>query len=111
MKTLNLLNESYHQKESILEYLKTIKMELMENGISEIGLFGSFAKNSADLYSDIDIVIKSSPSFSKKFKGIDSFLFLDDLREKIERKFQRKVDICDASGLKNRSIIEGAIYA
>ena len=99
------------QKEHILNYLGNIKSELMKNGIEKIGLFGSYAKDSADLYSDIDIVIKTSPSFVKKFKGIDSFLFLDDLRKRIEMKFQRPVDICDEAGLKNRSIIEGAIYA
>ncbi len=99
------------QKENILNYLGNIKSELMKNGIEKIGLFGSFARGSADLYSDIDIVIKTSPSFVQKFKGVDSFIYLDDLRKDIEKKFQRKVDICDESGLENRFIIKDAIYA
>ena len=99
------------QKENILNYLANIKSELANNGIEKIGLFGSFARDSADLYSDIDIVIKTSSLFAKKFKGVDSFIYLDDLRKKIEKKFQRKVDICDESGLRNRSVIEDAIYA
>ncbi len=98
-------------KESILAYLGNIKAELKENGIEKIGLFGSFARGSADLYSDIDIVIKTSPSFVKKFKGVDAFLFLDDLRKSIEKKFQRKVDICDETGLNNKFIVKDAIYA
>ena len=99
------------QKEQILSYLATIKNDLSVNGIDKIGLFGSFAKGSADLYSDIDIVIQTSPTFVKKFKGIKSFLFLDDLRKDIENKFKRPVDICDETGLKNLSVIEGAVYA
>jgi len=99
------------QKENILDYLGAIKRELKKDGIEKIGLFGSFARDNADLYSDIDIVIKTSSSFAKKFRGADSFIFLDGLRKKIERKFQRKVDICDEAGLRNRSVIKDAIYA
>ena len=44
-------------KEIILEYLSSIKEELNQDGIVEIGLFGSYAKDKADLASDIDIVI------------------------------------------------------
>ncbi len=99
------------EKEDILNYLVQIKSDLLKNGIERIGLFGSFAKGNADLFSDIDIVIKTSPTFADKFKGIDSFLFLDNLRGSIEEKFKRPVDICDEAGLKNLSVIEDAIYA
>jgi len=99
------------QKEHILDYLKNIKNELIENGIEKIGLFGSFAKGKADLYSDIDIVIKTTPVFVKKFDGIKGFLFLEDLRQKLQKQFHRQVDICDEAGLKHKNIIEDAIYA
>lgn len=46
-------------KEEILNYLKEIKPKLKEDGITEIGLFGSYAKGTNDIASDIDIVIKS----------------------------------------------------
>jgi len=99
------------QKEQILSYLSNIKSTLMQNGIERIGLFGSFAKDKEDLYSDIDIVIKTTPVFVKKFDGIQGFLFLEDLRKNLENKFHRQVDICDESGLKHKNIIEDAIYA
>jgi hypothetical protein len=99
------------QKKQILSYLSDIKSTLMQNGIERIGLFGSFAKDQEDLYSDIDIVIKTTPVFIKKFDGVKGFLFLEDLRKNLENKFHRPVDICDESGLKHKSIIKDAIYA
>ncbi len=99
------------QKEHILSYLSDIKSSLVQNGIERIGLFGSFAKDKADLYSDIDIVIKTTPAFIKKFDGVQGFLFLEDLRKSLENRFHRHVDLCDESGLKHKFIIKDAIYA
>ena len=89
-------------KESILKYLKSIKPKLQKDGIEKIGLFGSFAKDQADLYSDIDIAIQTSEKFTKKFRGIKAFLYLEDLKKSINQKLHRKIDICDESGLKDK---------
>ncbi len=97
-------------KDEILAYLKKLKPILQKEGIEKIGLFGSFAKDNADLLSDIDIVIKTNNTFIKKYKSINGFLYLDNLRENIKRRFNRNVDICDESGLKNKEIIKDSIY-
>ena len=99
------------KKEQIISYLTSIKKDLMKNGIEKIGVFGSFARDSADLNSDIDIVIKTTPAFVEKFDGVKGFLFLEDLRNDLRRKFHKNIDICDESGLKNREIIKDVIYA
>jgi len=99
------------KKEEILEFLGSIKDELRQNGIEKVGLFGSFAKDSADLLSDIDIVIKTSDYFVKKNRGIRGLLYLDDLKRRIKNRFYRDVDICDESGLKNKKVLSEAIYA
>ena len=98
-------------KQQILSYLQVIKNELNKNGIKKIGLFGSFAKDSADLFSDVDIVIKTGDDFVKKHRGIEGFLYFDRLKKILEREFGRRVDICDESGLKDKSIIKEVIYA
>jgi len=99
------------ERKEILAYLSSLKSYLGENGIEKIGLFGSFAGQKADEYSDIDIVIKTTPAFVKKYDGVTGFLFLEDLRRGIQNRFHRQVDICDEAGLKNTAIIGGAIYA
>ena len=48
-------------KEYILNFLTTHKQELQNNyALTKIGLFGSYAKNTANENSDIDIVIQST---------------------------------------------------
>lgn len=70
--------------------------KLKNDRIVELGLFGSFAKDKADVASDIDIVICSSEIFIKKFDGFQALIYLDELREKLMKKFKRQVvDICD----------------
>ncbi|HEH4490153.1 TPA: nucleotidyltransferase domain-containing protein [Campylobacter coli] len=65
------------KKENILKYLSSIKKELNQDGIIEIGLFGSYAKDKADIASDIDIVICSSEKFLKNFRGFEGAIYLD----------------------------------
>ena len=45
-------------RSQIITFLKDIKSELADDGISTLGLFGSFARDEAGVYSDIDIAIK-----------------------------------------------------
>ncbi|EAK0465449.1 hypothetical protein MU007_000348 [Campylobacter upsaliensis] len=41
------------EKQNILNYLRKRKTKLNEDGIIEFGLFGSFAKDEADLANDV----------------------------------------------------------
>jgi len=72
-------------KEYILNFLTTHKQELQSNyALTKIGLFGSYAKNTANENSDIDIVIQST----KK-----DFFLRDDLKEYLEANFKLPVDV------------------
>ena len=101
-------------KEPILLYLKELKPSLQKEGISEIGLFGSFAKDEATIYSDIDVFIRTTKAFWDKYEGgCGAACFLDDFRVKIAKHFKKEVDLCDLSGLKEdrmADFLEGAIY-
>lgn len=100
-------------KEPILRYLKELKPKLEKEGITEIGLFGSFAKDEATIYSDIDIFIKTTDEFRKKHLGFAGFGFLEDLRQDIAKHFDKEVDLCDITGIKEdkrAEFFKGAIY-
>ncbi|MEA3553369.1 MAG: nucleotidyltransferase domain-containing protein [Campylobacterota bacterium] len=72
-------------KSDILNFLSTNKKELQDTFLlTKIGLFGSYAKDTATENSDIDIAI----STIKK-----DFFLRDDLKEYLEEKFQRPVDV------------------
>lgn len=101
------------QYDEIMAYLKTLKPELEKEGIILLGLFGSFVKKSADEKSDIDILIETTDRFVQKYRGWSAFAYIDEhLRNRIEEKFHRKVDIFDKnsdSPLKKR-ILEEVCY-
>ena len=63
-------------KESILCYLKELKAEFSQEGITTFALFGSFAKDTQGVYSDIDVAIAK-------------------IKDKIRKKFHRNSDVFD----------------
>ena len=101
-------------KEPILLYLKELKPSLEKEGISKIGLFGSFAKDEATIYSDIDVFIRTTKAFREKHRGFAGFSFLENLRTKIAEHFNKEVDLCNIVSFdkeKQHRFLKDAIYA
>ena len=74
---------------NILSYLKDNKDRLLNDyHLTKIGLFGSMARGEQNDTSDIDLAIEFEPNtpdlYSLKLK----------LKEEIQSKFDRQVDIC-----------------
>lgn len=102
-----------NHKNEILNFLKTLKPKLYAEGIVSLGVFGSVAKETNTLHSDIDIVYETSDIFMDKHKGWNAFTYLNThLRDKIAKKFNTHVDMFDlnsSSSLKDK-IREEALY-
>ncbi len=82
-------------KEHILEYLHEIKSELHQNGIVQLGLFGSYARNENTLYSDIDIAIKKEENYLQHRNAYTYFEEVAKIKQRIFEKFHRSSDIFD----------------
>ena len=82
-------------KENILLYLEEIKCELQEKGIEKLALFGSYAKDTQNVYSDIDIAISKNNSFLNTHTSYNYFDIITNLKDKIRKKFHRNIDIFD----------------
>jgi len=54
-------------KENILDYLYEIQPQFKKDGIVSFALFGSYAKDTQTVYSDIDIAFKKN----KEFHSVD----------------------------------------
>lgn len=82
------------KQSEILETLKKIKPFYQNEGIEIIGLFGSYAHNCADIYSDIDIAYSlNHHQFSKKYHdGFSKILKIQAIKEELENVFHSKVD-------------------
>lgn len=89
------MKHTYATKNEILNYLKEHKNEFEKKfGISKIGLFGSFARDEATNSSDIDILVEI------KNDTIDIHEKKLQLKELIEKAFNKKVDIAREKYLK-----------
>jgi predicted nucleotidyltransferase len=80
--------------ETILNKLNSLKKGYEKEGIILYALFGSFAKETFDRDSDIDIAYKLNyEQFSKHYKdGFAKLLRLQNIKEELESVFGVKVD-------------------
>jgi hypothetical protein len=95
--------------EEILLFLKTNKSYLLKRfHCSEIGLFGSFARNEQSEKSDIDILVQ----FEKDVPDLYNLEL--ELKEYLKNQFNREIDICSKKWIKpifKPMILKEAIYA
>ena len=115
LKTIKLgYNKRMTNKEEILAYLSHIRPQLQSEGIEKLGLFGSYARDSAGWGSDIDIVMHTTPFFLQVHPGWEALRVIEELRSTISNHFGgSRVDICDLSGLdeaKKERLLKEAIY-
>jgi predicted nucleotidyltransferase len=93
-------------KKQIISFLQSHKPYLQkEFGITQIALFGSYARNEQIASSDIDLAIETSDiSFQTRCKIKN---FLEDI-------FKKKIDLCYFKGMRSfirHSIDKELIYA
>ena len=95
-------------KNEILAYLALRKKYFLdEYGISKIGLFGSFSNGNFDKDSDIDLLIEFKPETSNLYD------IKAKLKEELQEKFKRKIDLCREKYLKpyyRKEIISSTLY-
>ena len=93
----------------IIQFLKENKLYLREHfHCSEIGLFGSFARNEQTNESDIDILVVFEPETANLY---DLEL---ELKKYLEKSFNREVDICSKKWIKpvfKPMVLKETIYA
>lgn len=93
----------------IIQFLKRHKPFIRQHfHCSEIGLFGSFARNEQTNESDIDILVVFEPDTPNLY-DVES-----ELKQYLEKHFKRKVDICSRKWIKpifKPMVLKEAIYA
>lgn len=98
----------------IISKLKELNKIYEKEGMKLLGIFGSFAKNSANSSSDIDILYElDAKKFYTQNSGFKSFLRIKTIKEELQNIFKRDVDLCAKSSLSNtgeKYILEKMIY-
>jgi len=82
-----------YNKDEILQILKSRKPDLQKRyPISELGLFGSYARGDFNEKSDIDILV----DFNERIDGFDYIR----LAHELEDSFNYKIDLVSRQGIK-----------
>jgi len=99
-------------QKDVLTFLTTIKPQLQENGIEQVGLFGSYARDNATLTSDIDIAIKLDKNYLDKNDVWNYFNEINKIKRMVYNKFQIKSDIfdLDSSSVFKDKILKEILY-
>lgn len=97
-------------KDSILDTLKKIKPKYQKEGVDILGLFGSYAKDTQNEFSDIDIAYRLD--FQKMLKQQENNSFrvlfrLESITEELQKLFKKRVDFVSD---KNEKILKEIIY-
>ena len=86
MKELEILNSFKNKYKNILE----IKY-----------IVGSFARGDFNQNSDIDIIYSLNPDFLTNRDVFEIFNILAEIKEELQKKLKRKIDLIDESSLNN----------
>lgn len=104
--SLKQLMLSKHEILSVLKMQKTLLRDKFY--VSEIGLFGSFAKDDANEKSDIDFLVRIDAPLGCYRKNKEA------LRRHLKKSFGRNVDLANPDSLKphyKERILKQAVYA
>ncbi|MGF7140240.1 nucleotidyltransferase family protein [Roseimarinus sediminis] len=93
----------------IIQFLRQHKNILKEKYFcTEIGLFGSFARNEQTDKSDIDIIVEFDTN------APDLYTIENELKEYLKKNLKREIDICSKKWIKpifKPLVLKDAIYA
>ena len=97
-------------KRFILNFLSSHKAGLAQKyGVTKIGLFGSYAKDTQNEFSDIDIAYRLDYNkFSQKYvDGFSKLLRIEEMKDELKKIFKKNIDFVPD---KNKKILQGIIY-
>ena len=86
------------ERKVILDRLQELNETLEKEGVKLEGIFGSYARDEADEFSDIDILYSTDPLRFFPENGFKKAIFLQDLKSRLESLFHRPVDLIPRQG-------------
>ncbi len=90
-------------KETILQNLHCFNDTHRNDGFVLVSLFGSYARGTEDIFSDIDITYKINHDIFFKDDAFAKLDRINDIKKELEKKFHKKVDLIPAN-TKNKQI-------
>lgn len=95
------------KQNDILKLLNEYKLRYAKEGLNLVGLFGSYARDNSDQYSDIDVAYElDREQFSKLYSdGFSKILRIKEVEESLAKVLHKKVDLVSLNS-NNRTFLE-----
>ena len=84
-------------KKTIINTLQLLNKEYREKGFEFVGLFGSYARGTEDLFSDIDLTYRINHELFYKDNAFAKLEELQKIKKELEKRFHKKVDLIPAN--------------
>jgi predicted nucleotidyltransferase len=84
-------------KKDIINYLQQFNDTYKSRGFQIIGLFGSYARDTQDPFSDIDLSYAMDHEIFHKNNAFAKLIELDNIKKELEQTFKNRVDLIPAN--------------
>jgi predicted nucleotidyltransferase len=80
-------------KEEIINILHNTNTKYKGSGFELVSLFGSYARDTADMFSDVDLTYKINHNIFFKDDAFAKLAKIDEIKKELEKKLRKKVDL------------------
>ena len=84
-------------KKIILDTLHHFNDEHKNNGFEFVSLFGSYARGTEDIFSDIDLTYKINHKIFYKDNAFAQLEKIQEIKKTLEKEFHKKIDLIPAN--------------
>ncbi len=85
------------KKEKIIHDLRLLNDKYEQDGFKIISLFGSYARETNDVFSDVDLTYKIDHDIFYKDNAFAKLAKIEDIKKELENNFQAKIDLIPAN--------------
>ena len=84
-------------QQEIIQVLQQFNQKHQSEGFRIVGIFGSYARNTADTFSDVDLTYKIDHERFYKDNAFAKLAAIETFKQELEKKFKTKVDLIPAN--------------
>ena len=84
-------------KETIIRDVKKLNEKYEEDGFTIVSLFGSYARDTYDIYSDIDLTYRIDHNKFFKDDAFAKLAKIEEIKQELEHIFHKKIDLIPAN--------------
>ncbi len=85
------------KKNQIIKEIQHFNQKYKDTGFKFISLFGSYARGTEDLFSDIDLTYKIDHNIFFKDDAFAKLEKIDEIKKELEQKFHKHIDLIPAN--------------